>query len=435
MMAPYASASQPMAWMNVVEQGSRHSRPFGVLDVGSCKLCCYIAQINGDGRLRLLGAAHQAADGFAAGEIVDAAAAETAIRAIVDDAECDAQERLDEIAVVVADGALSSGYVKVEVTLNGAAVRRREVLLALRQAAVQAPARGFAIAHAVPMGESIDDGPELRDSTGLTGRRLVVRAHLVGMRARPLEQLAACLARGHLRLGGVYAAPYAAALGCVGRDEADRGALVIDLGGRTTTLAVLQHSRLHYVGAIPQGADHLTDELVQRLAIPRTTAERLKNLEASVVWRACDAFETIELMPLGAAGGNDLVEIQRRRLTELLRPLAQALFGAVTEQLRQAPEQARLAARRGVVLTGGGAQQEGMIELAAEVLGCGVRLGRPTVLDGWSEPQMAAAGGALALAAGFDGNIGYAPARGAAGPMRRPIERLGQWLRESLGVT
>ena len=433
MMTARPGSGTTMAWTTLLDQGARNSRAFGVLDVGSHKLCCYIARIDGRGRLDLLGAAHQAADGFAGGEVVDAAAAEAAIRSVVDVAEQDAQERLDEITVVFAGGELSSGYVRVEVGLDGQPVRRRDVLMALAHAADHAPADGFAIAHALPLGESIDRGPEVRDSTGLPGKRLTVRTHLVGVRRRPLDQLAVCLERGHLRLATIYAAPYASALACLTKDEAERGAMVVDLGARTTTLAVLQHGRLQYVAAVPQGGDHLTDELAHRLAIPRTTAERIKNIETSVVWRSCDSFQTIELTPLGAERG-DVIEVPRRRLFDLLRPLAEALMGAVVEQLRQAPEAVRGAARRGVVLTGGGAQQDGMVELAAEMLGGGARLGRPAVLDGWVEPQMAAASGGLALAAGADGGIGYVPSKAVAGPLGKPFESLGRWLRESLGV-
>jgi cell division protein FtsA len=191
---------------------------------------------------------------------------------------------------------------------------------------------------------------------------------------------------------------------------------------------------LQYVASVPQGSDHLTDELASRLGVSQATAERLKNLDGAVVWRACDAFEMVEIAPVGAVSPADTFEVSRRRLTEILRPLSEAILAAAVEELRRAPESAQIAARRGVVLTGGGAQQDGMVELAAEMLGGWARLGRPQVLPGWEEPQVAAASGALALAAGDDRGIGFAPGRRMGGPLGRPLESFGQWLRESLGV-
>ncbi len=426
----------PKAWTTLLERNARATRPFGLLDVGSRKLCCYIARLDAGGRFELLGAGHQAADGFEAGMVVNASAAEAAMRAVVDEAERMADERLRRMAVAFSGGAPASGFVKVEVALDGRPVSRRDVTEALRHGADAMTAEGFSILHAVPLGLSLDGGPEVRDVTGVPGRRLTVRAHLVGVADQPLAQLAGCLERCHLELDTVVVAPYAAGLACITKDEAERGTLVLDCGARTTSLAVFQQGRLQYVAAVPLGADHLTDELAARLHVSHATAERLKNLQASVEWRACDAIETVDITPLDAESPLDTYELPKRRLTEILRPVSETILEAVGDQLAHAPVAAQAAARRGVVLTGGGALQEGLIDLALEVLRAGgVRLGRPDVLEGWNEPPVAAASGGLALVAGSDGGVGYAIKRPAPSALGKPFERVGQWLRESLGVT
>ncbi|TVQ39803.1 MAG: cell division protein FtsA [Geminicoccaceae bacterium] len=426
----------PRMWTGLVERRLRAGRPFGLLDVGSRKLCCYIVRLGTSGRFELLGAGHQAADGFEAGEVVNAAAAEAAMRAVIDEAERMADERLRRIAVTFAGGAPASGYVKVEVSLEGRPVTRRDVTEALRHAGEAMTADGFSILHAVPLGLALDGGPEVRDVTGVPGRRLTVRAHLVGVAERPLRQLGGCLERCHLELETVVVAPYAAALACITKDEAERGVMVVDCGARTTSLAVFHHGQLQFVAAVPFGADQLTDELAACLNVSQATAERLKNLDASVEERACDAIETVEITPLDAFSSLDTVEVPKRRLTDILRPVSTAILEAVSDQLIHAPVAVQAAARRGVVLTGGGAQQEGLIDLAMQVLSAsGVRIGRPDVLDGWSDPPAAAASGALALVAGHDGGIGYAPKRPQPSALGKPFERVGQWLRESLGVT
>ncbi|MFW5679356.1 MAG: cell division protein FtsA [Pseudomonadota bacterium] len=424
------------AWTLLLDRRARASRPFGLLDVGSRKLCCYIARLDGKGRFELLGAGHQAADGFVSGEVVNAAAAEAAMRAVIDEAERMADERLRRIAVTFAGGAPASGYVKVEVALDGRPVSRRDVSEALRHGAEAMTADGFSILHAVPLGLRLDGGPEVHDVTGVPGRRLTVRAHLVGVAERPLAQLAGCLERCHLDLDTVVVAPYAAGLACITKDEAERGVVVVDCGARTTSLAAFHGGRLQFVGAVPLGAEHLTDELAAQLNVSQATAERLKNLDASVEWRTCDSVDTIDITPLDAVTAMDTVELPKRRLTEILRPISETILRGIDEQLRTAPEIVQQVARRSVVLTGGGALQEGLIDLAMQALNAGgVRLGRPDVLDGWSDPPVAAASGGLALVAGDDGGIGYAAKRRAPSALGRPFERVGQWLRESLGVT
>lgn len=428
-----SAGTQPMLWQSLLSPTARPGRPFGLLDVGSRKVCCYVVRVTTAGRFDVLGAGHQAAEGFRAGEIVDASAAEAAVRAVVDEAENAAGERLSGIAVTLPGGDPASGFLRVEVALGGRPVTRRDLRCALENACDEVLADGFVILHAIPLGESLDGGPEVRDVTGLVGKRLAVRTHLVGTAQRPIELLHRCLDRCHLEMTDVVAAPYAAGVATLTKDEAHRGVVVVDCGARTTTLGFFRFGRIQYVAAIPFGGDHLTEELAMRLDVSWSTAERLKSLEASVAWRACDSFETIELQPSGPANAFDTVEIPRRRLTDFLRPPAEALVNAMSEHLAAAPAPIRAACRRGIVLTGGAAQMDGLVELTADMLGSGVRLGRPAVLQGWQDPALAAASGGLALVAGWDGGVGFAGRRSRR-PLAGSLESLGQWLRESLGA-
>ena len=61
--------------------------PIGVLDIGTTKMCCLIARHRPGGRLEVLGAGYQLAEGLRAGEIVDAEAVEASILAVVHEAE------------------------------------------------------------------------------------------------------------------------------------------------------------------------------------------------------------------------------------------------------------------------------------------------------------------------------------------------------------
>ncbi|MEO1092773.1 MAG: cell division protein FtsA, partial [Pseudomonadota bacterium] len=195
-------------WETLLERAPRITRPFGILDVGSRKLCCYVVRLAGTSRFELLGAGDQLADGFVSGDVVDAQAAEASIRAVVDQAERSADERLRTVAVTFSGGKPASGYVQIDVGLDGRTVQRRDVTAALDHACAKMTAEGFSILHALPLGLALDGGPEVRDVTGLVGRRLTVRAHLVGVSARPLDQLAACLRRCHLEVSTVVSAAY-----------------------------------------------------------------------------------------------------------------------------------------------------------------------------------------------------------------------------------
>lgn len=57
------------------------------LDIGSTKICCFIAEVNAMAGIRVTGVSHQASAGVRAGVVVDLDAAEQAINAAVHAAE------------------------------------------------------------------------------------------------------------------------------------------------------------------------------------------------------------------------------------------------------------------------------------------------------------------------------------------------------------
>jgi cell division protein FtsA len=96
------------------------------------------------------------------------------------------------------------------------------------------------------------------------------------------------------------------------------------------------------------------------------------------------------------AGGGERV-VPRRELCAILQPRAEELFALVRDDLDKHGFTETL--RGGVVLTGGGAQLDGLLELAEQIFDTGVRYGLPQGLGGLadviSSPTWATASGLL----------------------------------------
>ena len=94
---------------------------------------------------------------------------------------------------------------------------------------------------------------------------------------------------------------------------------------------------------------------------------------------------------------------------------------------------AGLAGRR-LVLTGGASQLQGTRELAAQILGKQVRMGRPLRISGLAEstsgPAFSVAAGLLVYAVHKHGTDEDRAIKITEGPINR-VARLGSWLREN----
>jgi cell division protein FtsA len=425
-----ASAS---AWRSMVGNGPwRRGQPFGVLDVGSSKVCCHIVRPRPGQGVQLLGRGYHLASGLKAGEIVDAEAAESSMLAAVHEAEQRSGETLREIVLAIGGGRPQSTYVRVDCPLYGRVVSEADLQLLLDRARRSATAADREVLHAVPIEVTVDGGRPLKDACGIAGQRLEVVAHLVTVSGAALRNLLACLERCHIEVKGVFCSSYAAGISCIAQDELDRGCLVIDFGGGTTGLAHFANGRLTMVGQVPYGGDHITGDLAYGLSTSRQHAERIKNLYGSTQFRSCDDSIRIEHPRLGDHAELPTGEVPRTRITEIVRARAEEILALVRRRLEEHGDLLGSRPPRSIIVTGGGSQLEGIEELVQELFRLPTRCGRPVAwpTGGNDEPCCASAAGAVGLVLGDDGGLGWRD-QVEVSVLSHRLARLGQWFREN----
>lgn len=123
----------------------------------------------------------------------------------------------------------------------------------------------------------------------------------------------------------------------------------------------------------------MTQDLAFGLSTGWPQAERLKTLYGSVLSRAGDTHQRLEVPGLGDPEDPPLQIVSRAQLTEIIRPRVEEIFQLVRARL--AETELPLVGRR-LVLTGGGSTLEGVVELAEEMFGMPARLGRTLPLSG-----------------------------------------------------
>jgi cell division protein FtsA len=430
-------------WRGLLHAGAGASRarqgPIGVLDIGTSKICCYIVrteQPGGAGPVRLLGRGYQLAEGLRAGEIVDADAAETSLLAVVHEAEQQAGVTLRELVVAVSGCQPRSGWHRLSAPLGGRRATNEDAMRLLERARweAEAAAPDRTILHLIPLEFSLDGGPAVADPRGLAGDRLDLLAHSVGVATAPLRNITDRLERCHLDVRAVVAASYASGLACLAQEETERGCLLIDMGGGTTTLAHFVAGRLALVEQVPYGGEHVTKDLAWGLSTSRHHAERIKNLYGGVQWRSCDDNVRLEVPLIGDHPELPTGEVPRARITQIIRARIEEILLLAQDRLREHLEFLQRHPPRSVVLTGGVSQLEGIDELAHEMFGLPVRRGRPGLISGAegleTEPCCATATGAVTLAIGEDARLAWN--RGAEPAfLSAPLARVGRWLRES----
>jgi cell division protein FtsA len=381
-------------------------RVVAALDIGSSKVCCFVARPDGHGGARVIGIGHQVSRGLRAGAVVDMEAAEESVRAAVDAAERMAGETVKSVYVNLSGGRPASQIMPVEMAINGRQIGDAEIRRLLAQAKARCEGADAKALHAIPTGYSIDGASRIADPRGMYGDRLGVSLHVVTAASGPMRNLRTVTERCHLQIEDFCVSPYASALSALVADEMDLGVTLVDMGGGSTGIAVFYDGAMVHAEVVPIGGGHVTSDIARGLSTPTGHAERMKTLYGSAIPSPSDEREMISVPQVGETGSDSVQQIPRSMLVGIIQPRVEETLELVRERLEHSGF-GRVAGRR-LVLTGGACQLTGVRELAARVLDKQVRVGRPLRMHGLAE---ATEGPAFATCAGL---VAYA--------IRRPRE-------------
>ena len=422
---------------------SRKTMLVSALDIGSSKIVCLIARLRPEQQsgehphrthtVEVLGFGQHRSMGVKNGAIVDLDAAEQAIRIAVDAAERMSGLTVESLIISLSAGRLASESYAASVVIGGHEVEDADIHRVLKVGAAQSIGEGRSVIHALPIAYELDRTPGILDPRGMVGEELGVHMHVVTAEAAAYRNAVVCVERCHLHVDAVVASPYASALSALVADEMELGAAVIDMGGGTTSLAVMHRSRFVHADVVPVGGNHVTNDIAQVLSTPLGYAERLKTLHGSPL--PCPSDER-EILTFPHTGEDEeaAAQITRAQFVAIIKPRIEETLELVRDKLvASGLEQV---AGRCLVLTGGASELAGLTEVARRIFGKQVRIGRPVGISNLPEtarrPCFSAVAGLaiypqVARIEQFDSRHSRRLQTGTGGY----FARMGAWIRES----
>jgi cell division protein FtsA len=401
------------------------------LDIGTTKVCCFIARVEDDNP-RVLGIGHQISRGLRNGAIIDLETAASSILNAVHAAEEMAGETISRVVANLSGGFSASRIIRTEIGVTGREITDADMQRALETGYLLREPGDRQVIHSVPVGFSVDDSRGIRDPRGMFGERLGVNMHVVTASAAAVRNQTSAIGRSHLEVEALVVSPYAAGLSCLVEDEIGLGVTVIDMGGGTTTIGVFFDGNLIFADYVPVGGGHVTNDIARGLSTPIAHAERLKTLFGSAIAASTDEREMIAVPQIGEEDEGHVNHVPRSLLVGIIAPRIEETFELVRNRL-EASGFDKVAGRR-VVLTGGACQLHGAREFAGLILDKQVRIGRPQRVAGLAEatggPAFATTAGLLHFALSERAEASGAR-RSAAGPPAGVFGRLGHWLKQN----
>ena len=400
------------------------------LDIGTTKTSAVIAEMPGDERrpseLKVLGVGQARTSGVRREVVTHIEETTDTIQKAIKEAELMAGVSVDRVWSGIGGEHIESGASPGVVAVGEDEITRSDLrrVHEVAQAVALLPDRE--LLHAIPQEYVVDRQRGIKDPIGMSGVRLEAEVYLVTGSASVAGNIRKAVSRAGYRVQGLVLSPLAAVRAVLTEDEKEVGVAMVDIGASSTQLAVYYEGKIRHVGTLPIGGDALTNDLVRGLSVPFAEAQRAKEQHAVAFAQLVDSQETIDLP---GPGPGQRRHVARELIAHIVEQRLDELFSLVEGELEQKELLGRLGA--GVVLTGGTAALQGLVEMAGQVFAAPVRVGVPEeglagLADAVRRPRFSTVTG-LCL---YGADRFYETGEGASTLSSGVVSRIGAWIRE-----
>ena len=359
---------------------AQDKRMIVALDIGTSKVVAIVGELNADGGIEIVGIGSHPSKGMKKGVVVNIESTVQSIQRAVEEAELMAGCQIHSVYAGIAGSHIRSLNSHGIVAIREREVSHLEIERVLDAAKAVAIPQDQKILHILPQEYVIDNQEGIKEPLGMSGVRLEVKVHLVTCAENAAQNIEKCIRRCGLDVEEIILEQLASSHAVLTDDERELGVCLVDVGGGTTDIAVFTEGSIRHTGVIPIAGDQVTNDIAMALRTPTQYAEEIKIKYACALTQLAGPDETIKVPSVGDRPPRDL---SRQALAEVVEPRYDELFTLVQAELRRSGFEDMVPA--GIVLTGGTAKMEGVVELAEEIFHMPVRVGYPQTVKGLND--------------------------------------------------
>lgn len=400
------------------------------LDVGTHKICTVVGEVRPED-VYVVGLGIEASDGMKKGVVSDVGALSAAIAQSIRKAERSSGYDINRAFVSVAGSHISSLTSRGMATVVGSrSVQTADLEKAMSVARNIAIPHNREILHVVPRSYTLDGQEGIRSPLGMHCFRLEVDAHIITASTTSLANLEDAVESAGVLVDRFILNPLAAGEAVLTPHEREMGAVVIDIGGGTTDIAIFIDNTVWHTAIIPVGGNHVTQDITYWMRVPFGLAEQVKIQRGHADMQAVSESEVFPVEPFGG----EILPVSRRDLAMVIEARFEEIFEMVEKEIKRSGYAGLL--RAGSVITGGSSLLPGYRDLASRILNLPVRLAQPErvtgIADTLKNPSYSTSVGLLRLGLEMDAMLEPDLDANVGAPVNQWGRRMNNFLRRFL---
>lgn len=363
------------------------------LDIGSSNIRLAVGQNVGDSeQIHIIGTAEVLADGISKGIISSIEDAVASISACLDKAE-----RMVGVPVESAWVGISGSHIisqesrgVVAVARSNGEISEDDIERSIEAARTVATPPNYEILHVIPKSFTVDGQEGIKDPLGMTGVRLEVDTQIIQGLGSQIKNLTKAVYRPGVNIEDLVLSILATSEAVLSNRQKELGVVVVNIGGSTTSMAVFEEGDILHTAVLPVGSDHITSDIAIGLRISIDTAEKIKLVYGSAFSAGVGKRDEINI---GELEGKEANYVSKKYISEITEARVEEILDKVDNELKKVDKSGKLPA--GVILTGGGAKLDSIVEATKKRLRLPAEIGHPhditSAIDKVNDPAFSTA--------------------------------------------
>ena len=370
------------------------------LDIGTSSTRAVVGDFDEDDQLEIIGYGVAPSTGLRRGVVLNIEATLSSVTSAIESAELMSGREIHSCVLGISGANVESLNSRgvVAVAGKGREITPEDIARVHEAAQAVSIPMDREILHVIPQTYTVDSQRGIRDPLHMMGVRLESEVHIITSSVTTTQNLLKCVNRAGYKVDRKILGSLAAARSVLTDEERDLGCLLMDIGGGTTDLMVFKEGFPWFTAAVPAGGMQVTNDISIMLSVLMDTAERMKR-EAASCWT--ESVDPEELIAVPGIAGREPTEIPRRKLCSIVQPRMEEILLMAKDKVEKAGFLQEI--RGGIILTGGGAQLDGLADLVESVFNVPAHVGIPRTVGGLGDeyrtPSFATALGLVMLEA------------------------------------
>ncbi|MBN1621924.1 MAG: cell division protein FtsA [Endomicrobiales bacterium] len=400
------------------------------LDIGSSQVSCVMGKRSPEtGELEIIGGSKLPCKGVKGGVVINLQETSYAVGKVIEEVEEQTKETVRQIYLGIRGNHIESVNERgaLNISRTDKEITAEDVAGAVENAKTIRLSPDREILHTIPQEFSLDHQRGVPNPVGMEGTFLEVDVHILIASSSHLSNIYKSIAQaGFEIIEPIYGLMAVGDL-VITQEEKELGCLLVDLGGLTTGLAIYTEGSIRYTKELQIGSDFITRDISHSLRTSLLTAQGVKE-KYGVAMKSLLKSDT--KFDYTGVDGRAVRTATQKQLVDIIQPRLDQVFVAIEQELKNS-NLADTIIPGGVIITGGGARLNGMINATEQALNCSARIGLPQDIGGLesiiSDPSYATSIGLLRSE--FYNGPGWAPHKFLRGPSW--WKKIREWVEET----